>query len=134
MDQQLDWTGTARRCIPFARARSPWTPFRTYVSARVSPTGPSSSTAQVRIDQEGHNISDYLAGPAEVVYVPYYDPAVIYGTLVVAGLSTGVLATVARLLRGSRAGHRVCVGPQLSRWEPVSSSAPSTGRIDRSMW
>ena len=45
----------------------------------------------------------------ETVYVPYYDPAVVYGAWPYAGLSALLLPAGARLLRRRRSRHRPCV-------------------------
>ena len=105
MDEKLDWT--ERLGDAFLSQQPEVMDTVQNLRQRASANGTLQSTDQVRIDHEEQNISITSPDP-QVVYVPYYDPSVDLWPLVVAGLSTGVLATLARLLRRSAAG--VCVG------------------------
>ena len=76
MDEQLDWT--ERLGDAFLSQESAVLDTVQDPRQRASANGTFQSTDQVRIDQEGQNISITSPDP-QVVYVPYYDPAVIYG-------------------------------------------------------
>ena len=76
MDEQLDWT--ERLGDAFLSQEPEVLDTVQNLRQRASANGTLQSTAQVRIDQEGQNISITSPDP-QVVYVPYYDPAVIYG-------------------------------------------------------
>lgn len=76
MDEKLDWT--ERLGDAFLSQQPEVMDTVQSLRQRASANGTLQSTDQVRIDQEGQNISVTSADP-QVVYVPYYDPSVIYG-------------------------------------------------------
>ena len=108
MDEKLDWT--ERLGDAFLSQESEVMDTVQNLRQRASANGTLQSTDQVRIDQEEAKHFDYLAGPTSGVRSLLRSHGHLW-PLVVAGLSAGVLATLARLLRGFPAGHRVCVGP-----------------------
>ena len=107
MDEKLDWT--ERLGDAFLSQQPEVMDTVQNLRQRASANGTLQSTDQVRIDQEEQNISITSPDP-QVVYVPYYDPTVIYGSWWWPAYPPVYLATLARLLRGSAAGCRVCVG------------------------
>ena len=76
MDEKLDWT--ERLGDAFLSQQPEVMDTVQNLRQRASANGTLQSTDQVRIDQEGQNISITSPDP-QVVYVPYYDPTVIYG-------------------------------------------------------
>jgi hypothetical protein len=76
MDEKLDWT--ERLGDAFLSQETEVMNTVQNLRQRASANGTLQSTDQVRIDQEGQNISITSPDP-QVVYVPYYDPTVIYG-------------------------------------------------------
>jgi hypothetical protein len=76
MDEKLDWT--ERLGDAFLSQQPEVMDTVQNLRQRASTNGTLQSTDQVRIDQEGQNISITSPDP-QVVYVPYYDPTVIYG-------------------------------------------------------
>lgn len=76
MDEKLDWT--ERLGDAFLSQQPDVMDTVQNLRQRASTNGTLQSTDQVRIDQEGQNISITSPNP-QVVYVPYYDPTVIYG-------------------------------------------------------
>ena len=76
MDEKLDWT--ERIGDAFLSQQQEVMDTVQNLRQRASANGTLQSTDQVRIDQEGQNISITSPNP-QVVYVPYYDPTVIYG-------------------------------------------------------
>jgi hypothetical protein len=76
MDEKLDWT--ERLGDAFLSQQPQIMDTVQTLRQRASANGTLQSTEQLRIDQEGQNISITSPNP-QVVYVPYYDPTVIYG-------------------------------------------------------
>jgi hypothetical protein len=76
MDEKLDWT--ERLGDAFLSQQAEVMDTVQNLRQRASTNGTLQSTDQIRIDQEGQNISITSPDP-QVVYVPYYDPMVIYG-------------------------------------------------------
>jgi hypothetical protein len=76
MDEKLDWT--ERLGDAFLSQQPEVMDTIQNLRQRASANGTLESTDQVRIDQEAQNISITSPDP-QVVYVPYYDPTVIYG-------------------------------------------------------
>ncbi|WP_447985503.1 DUF3300 domain-containing protein [Nitrospira sp. Nam74] len=76
MDEKLDWT--ERLGDAFLSQQPEVMDTVQNLRQRASANGTLQSADQVRIDQEGQNISITSPDP-QLVYVPYYDPAVIYG-------------------------------------------------------
>ena len=76
MDEKLDWT--ERLGDAFLSQQQEVMDTVQNLRQRASTNGTLQSTDQVHIDQEGQNISITSPNP-QVVYVPYYDPSVIYG-------------------------------------------------------
>lgn len=108
MDEKLDWT--ERLGDAFLSQQPEVMDTVQNLRQHASANGTLQSTDQVRIDQGGAEHFDHIAGPASGVRSLLRSHDHLW-PLVVAGLSAGVLATLARLLRGFPAGHRVCVGP-----------------------
>ncbi|HEU4685858.1 MAG TPA: DUF3300 domain-containing protein [Nitrospira sp.] len=76
MDEKLDWT--ERLGDAFLSQQPEVMDTVQNLRQRASANGNLDSTDQIRIDQAGQNISITSPDP-QVVYVPYYDPTVIYG-------------------------------------------------------
>ena len=77
MDEKLDWT--ERLGDAFLSQQQEVMDTVQNLRQRASANGTLQSTEQVHIDQEGQNISITSPNP-QVVYVPYYDPTVVYGS------------------------------------------------------
>jgi hypothetical protein len=76
MDEKLEWT--ERLGDAFLSQQTEVMDTVQNLRQRASANGSLESSDQVRIDQQAQNIS--IASPdPQVVYVPYYDPTVIYG-------------------------------------------------------
>ncbi|TLY27005.1 MAG: DUF3300 domain-containing protein [Nitrospirae bacterium] len=76
MDEKLDWT--ERLGDAFLAQQAQVTDTVQNLRHKAYDAGNLKSTDQVRVDQQGQTIVVEPARP-EVIYVPYYDPAVIYG-------------------------------------------------------
>lgn len=76
MDEKLDWT--ERLGDAFLSQEPEVIDTVQNLRQRALANGTLQSTDQVRIDQEGQNISITSPDP-QVAYVPYYDPTVVYG-------------------------------------------------------
>jgi uncharacterized protein DUF3300 len=76
MDEKLDWT--ERLGDAFLSQQTQVMDTVQNLRQRASATGNLQSTDQIRVEQQGQNIVIESPNP-QVVYVPYYDPAVIYG-------------------------------------------------------
>src|SRR5690349_22063383 len=76
MDEKLEWT--ERLGDAFLSQQNEVMDTVQNLRQRASANGTLESSDQVRVDQEGQNISITSPDP-QVVYVPYYDPTVIYG-------------------------------------------------------
>jgi uncharacterized protein DUF3300 len=77
MDEKLDWT--ERLGDAFLLQQSEVMDTVQNLRQRASDNGTLQSTDQIQIDQEGQNIAITSPDP-QVVYVPYYDPMVVYGS------------------------------------------------------
>ncbi len=76
MDEKLDWT--ERLGDAFLAQQAQVTDTVQNLRQRAYDAGNLKSTDQVRVDRQGQTIVVESPRP-EVIYVPYYDPAVIYG-------------------------------------------------------
>jgi hypothetical protein len=76
MDEKLEWT--ERLGDAFLSQQPEVMDTVQNLRQRASANSTLQSTDQVHIDQEGQNIAITSSNP-QVVYVPYYDPTVIYG-------------------------------------------------------
>ena len=77
MDEKLDWTG--RLGDAFYAQQADVMDSVQYLRQKAYLAGNLGSTEQLRVDRQGQAIVIELANP-EVIYVPYYNPAVVYGT------------------------------------------------------
>ncbi len=77
MDENLDWT--ERLGDAFLAQQADMMDSVQYLRQKAYQAGNLSSTEQFRVDRQGPAIVIELANP-ELIYVPYYNPAVIYGT------------------------------------------------------
>jgi len=130
MDEKLDWT--ERLGDAFLSQQPDVMDTVQNLRQRASTNGTLQSTDQVRIDQEGQNIS---------ITSPTRKWCTCPTTIPRSSMAPGGGRPIRRCSgdRGpatSRVPARASgtCGAPASRWEPVSSSAPSTGRIDRSPW
>ena len=108
MDEKLDWT--ERLGDAFLSQESEVMETVQNLRQRASANGTLQSTDQVRINQEGQNISITSPDP-QVVYVPYYDPTVIYGSWWWPASPPVFWRPWPGYFVGPP-GHRVCVGPR----------------------
>jgi uncharacterized protein DUF3300 len=76
MDEKLDWT--ERLGDAFLAQQTQVTDTVQNLRQKAYAAGNLKSTDQVRVDQQGQTIVVEPANP-QVVYVPYYDPLVVYG-------------------------------------------------------
>ncbi len=76
MDEKLDWT--ERLGDAFLSQQAQVMDTVQNLRQRASAAGNLQTTDQVRVEQQGQNITIESPNP-QVVYVPYYNPAVIYG-------------------------------------------------------
>src|SRR3989304_2353649 len=76
MDEKLDWT--ERLGDAFLGQQTQVMDTVQYLRQRAQAAGNLNSNDQIRVDQQGEVIVIEPANP-QVIYVPYYDPAVIYG-------------------------------------------------------
>jgi hypothetical protein len=76
MDEKLDWT--ERLGDAFLAQQAQVTDTVQNLRQKAYAAGNLKSTDQVRVDQQGQTIVVEPARP-EVIYVPYYDPLVVYG-------------------------------------------------------
>ncbi len=77
MDEKLDWT--ERLGDAFVAQQADVMDTIQYLRHKAYQAGNLGSTGQLRVDRQGQAIVIELVNP-ELIYVPYYNPTVVYGT------------------------------------------------------